>query len=259
MPSYLPVAALLRGLEVLRIVNRSGVTTVKEIHYETGTDKATIVRMLETLIHAGYVSRKAESGTYGVTGRVLQLSSGFVHHVGAGEICGPILMELRDKIGWPSGFSMPDHDAMVVVQTSRDVGSISFNRNPGYRLPMLQASVGKVYLAYCPGSERERILSRLIEISDRSQQISLTRIEATLKRTRRAGFAVSEDSYIHREFRGTLWGMAVPVMDDSNVYGALNIILLRNAVTVDQAQNQYLAQMQSTAKKIVEAFRSAGI
>ncbi len=257
MPSYTPVTALLRGLEVLRVVNRSGVSTVKEIHYETGLDKATIVRMLETLIHAGYLSRKAETGGYGVTGRVLQLSSGFVLYDKVGEMCAPILSRLRDRVGWPSGFTMLDDDAMIVVETSRDAGPISFNRNPGYRLPILQVSVGKVYLAYCSDAERERILSRLRDSPDRNVQASLARVDSMVKRVRKAGFAATEDSYSYREYRGTLWGIAVPVLDGARIYGALNIIFLRSALTPEQAQERYLAELRSSANEIAEAFRAA--
>lgn len=258
MASYTPVTAVLRGLEVLRTVNRSGISTVKEIHYETGLDKATIVRMLETLIHAGYLSRDPETASYSVTGRVLQLSSGFILYDKAGELCAPVLSTLRDRIGWPSGFTMLDDDAMIVVQTSRDVGPISFNRNPGYRLPMLQVSVGKVYLAFCPDAEREAILGRLRENEDRSVQTALARIDTSLKRVRKTGFAVTEDSYSYREYRGNFVGMAVPVIDGTKVYGALNIIYLRSAVTQDEAQERYLGELRTAADEIAKQFRNAG-
>lgn len=255
MASYTPVTAVLRGLEVLRVVNRSGTATVKDIHYDTGLDKATIVRMLETLIHAGYLTRNAETSAYRVTGRVLQLSSGFVLYDNAGEICAPILSNLRDRIGWPSGFTIPDEDSMVVVQTSRDSGPISFDRNPGYRLPMLATSAGKAYLAYCPEAERASILARLRETADKSQQLSQSRVETMLRQVRKDGYAVTEDSYSFREYRGNFWGMAVPVMDDRKIYGALNTILMRAAVSIEQAQEKYLPELRKTATEMAVALR----
>jgi IclR family mhp operon transcriptional activator len=259
MPSYTPVTAVLRGLEVLRVVNRSGVATVKEIHYETGLDKATIVRMLETLIHAGYLQRSDKTSAYNVTGRVLQLSAGFVRYDKAGEICAPILARLRDNIGWPAGFTMLDDDAMIVVETSRDDGPISFRRNPGYRLPILQVSVGKVYLAYCPEAERELILARVRDRPDADQKLSASRIEKMLKQVRKLGFAVSDESYIYREYRGNFIGMAVPVMNEGSVYGALNFIFVRNAITVEDAATRYIGNLQSAAEEIARAFRAEGL
>ena len=64
MTSYRPVNAVLRGLDVLLATNRlKGRATVGEIHRHTGLDKATIVRMLETLAHAGLTVRNEETRT----------------------------------------------------------------------------------------------------------------------------------------------------------------------------------------------------
>lgn len=259
MASYAPVTAALRGLEVLRVVNRAGMATVKAIHHETGYDKATIVRMLETLIHAGYVSRDAEAATYTVTGRVLQLSAGFVRYDKAGEACAPILSAFRESIGWPSDFAIRDDEAMIVVRTSRDTGPLSFNRNPGFRAPILLTSIGKAYLAFCPEHERVEITARLKETMPRNQMPSQTRLDTMLATVRKAGFAVMEDAYSQREYKGTVWAMAVPVMDRQKLYGAMNIMMLRKTVTPDEARERYLAPLQTAAIEVAGALRSAGL
>ncbi|MFC7555351.1 helix-turn-helix domain-containing protein [Pseudoroseomonas wenyumeiae] len=71
MPSYEPVTALLRGLDVLRAVNRLEGATVKDIHRLTGLNQPAVVRMLETLIHAGLVVRQRGQAVYVPTGRTL--------------------------------------------------------------------------------------------------------------------------------------------------------------------------------------------
>ncbi len=76
MPSFKPVIALTRGLEILRVVNEQQLTSVGALHKATGLDKATIVRMLETLEHEGYVMRDAERAR-GDAGRVCSASSLF--------------------------------------------------------------------------------------------------------------------------------------------------------------------------------------
>ena len=68
MHSYKPVNALLRGLDILTTVNRCGGTaSVGEIYQQTSIDKSTIVRMLETLIHAGFIARDTDRRVYEVT------------------------------------------------------------------------------------------------------------------------------------------------------------------------------------------------
>ena len=53
MPSYKPVTAVLRALEVLGAVSRHGVSTVSQIARDTGLNASTVVRCLETLESAG--------------------------------------------------------------------------------------------------------------------------------------------------------------------------------------------------------------
>ncbi|CAH2404606.1 IclR family transcriptional regulator domain-containing protein [Mesorhizobium escarrei] len=251
MASYKPVEAVLRGLEVLRVVNRSGPATVRAIHQETGLDKSTIIRMLETLIHAGYVTVASNGGGYGVTGRVLQLSTGFVRYDKAAEICAPILSNFRQNYGWPSDFAIRDDDAMIVVRTSRETGPFNFNRNPGFRAPIMLTSIGKAYLAFCDDVEANEILDRLAETVPHLP--SRARIERAMAKVRAAGYAVMDDGYSQREYKGTIWAMAVPVQDHARLYGALNMMFLKQTVSPDIATERYLAPLQAAAAEMAEA------
>ena len=60
MACFKPVIALTRGLEILRVVNDEGRSTVRSLHKATGLDKATIVRMLQTLEHEGYIEPRRD-------------------------------------------------------------------------------------------------------------------------------------------------------------------------------------------------------
>lgn len=257
MPSYKPVTAVLRGLEVLHVVNRTMPATVKEIHYETGFDKATIVRMLETLIHAGYVTRDAATGSYRVTGRVLQLSTGFSAHDRASEICAPILARFRRTVGWPSDFAVRDAESMIVVQTSRAEGPMFFNRRPGFRAPILTTSLGKAYLAHCPAKERADIIA-LLETGPGDAKTALPRhLDDKLAGIRAAGFATMDDSYSQSQYNGSITAIAVPVFEGDALRGAVNIMLLRDAVTPEEAVERYLPGLLDTAAQIGAAFQSS--
>ena len=147
MPSFRPVVALARGIEILRLVNDHRVSTVGSLHKATSLDKATIVRMLETLEHEGYVLRDAESATYASTGRSLLLSQGYDQHLWIASVAEPIMRAFREEIGWPSDIALFDRDAMIVAQTTREPGSMLISRRPGFRFPALATSMGRAYLA----------------------------------------------------------------------------------------------------------------
>jgi IclR family transcriptional regulator, mhp operon transcriptional activator len=145
MPAFDPVTAVLRALEVLRLINHLEAASVAAIHRSTGYPKATVLRMVETLISAGYVARIYGTTTYAATGKCLLLGSGLRTQASMTAKATPILNAFRRKIGWPSDFALFDGDAMVIAATSREFGVLSLNRRPGARAPLLLSALGRAY------------------------------------------------------------------------------------------------------------------
>lgn len=261
MPSFKPVIALTRGLEILRVVNDEGQSTIRSLHKATGLDKATIVRMLETLEHEGYIMRDAAQAVYAPTGRTLALSQGYDRHLWVGAIAEPIIGAFRARIGWPSDVAICDRDAMVVVQTTRGKpGPITFNRKQGFRAPMLATALGRAYLAFCGGQERARVLALLAE--SQAPWTDLARapaqLQAMLDGVRQAGYAVMDREYSARELGGMIWSFAVPVARGGEIFAAINMMMLTSAVTLAEAERQFLGPLRETAAELAEALAHKG-
>jgi IclR family mhp operon transcriptional activator len=257
MPSFDPIIALRRGLNVLAVVNKGKSVSVKTIYGETGLHKATIIRMLETLVSEGYVAKTARS-TYVPTGRTLLLSQGYNLVTRVGDIAGPVLADFRRTIAWPSDIALYNDDSMLVVQTSRDRGPLYFNRESGYRAPVLCTSIGQAYLAFCDTEHRARIIERLAAIPDPRNDLSRDRmtLERNLAEVRARGFALMHRSYSMQEYGGKIWGIAAPVHDGLHVYAAINILMLKSACSEQQAINRFLAPLQEVAGRLAKAIGS---
>lgn len=256
MPSYKPVAAALRALEVLASVNRLyGRATVGEIHRQTGIDKATVVRMLETLTHAGYIVRDPEEPAYRITGKTLMLSAAFDRHNSVGAIVAPLLDAFREEIGWPSDLALFDNDAMLVIESSRQGGPLSFNRAPGFRAPVLATSLGLAYIAHCPEAERAAFLAR--DAADQGPWTGLAReparLAALLATVRRRGFATMDAAYSRQEYNNRISSIGVPVMRGETVFAALNVIYLKSALGQEEARTALLAPLQEVARRMADA------
>src|SRR4051812_32358941 len=115
MASFKPVTAALRGFEVLAAVNQLGEASVGQINKLIGLNLPTIVRMLETLQHAGYVMKHPERAVYLPTGRTVALSVGYAPYREMSVVATPILAELHREVGWPSDLGVHHGDAMLVV------------------------------------------------------------------------------------------------------------------------------------------------
>jgi IclR family mhp operon transcriptional activator len=235
MPSYDPVTALMRGLDVLRAVNRLPSAGVKDIHHLTGLNQPTVVRMLETLIHAGFVIRHPQQPVYLPTGKTLELSAGYVLHREIGILATPVLTRLRAVVGWPSDIGVFDGDAMVVAHTSRGEGRFLFERRTGFRAPVFATSLGRAYLAFCGEDDRERAFALAARSPEpwNAPAHDAARAAKDFAAIRAAGYAVMDEAYASREYGGMASAIAVPVLAGGVAAASLNLMYLRDAI--DQA------------------------
>jgi IclR family transcriptional regulator, mhp operon transcriptional activator len=255
MPSFKPVIALARGLEILRVINEDGKATVRRLHEKTGLDKATIVRMLETLAHEGYVMRDADDAVYAPTGRTLLLSQGYDQHLWIGRTAEPILQEFRRQVGWPSDIAFFDRDAMVVAQTTREDSSMFFSRRPGFRFPLLATSLGLAYLAFCGEDEQNKIIETLAAIPDRWNDLARNRkrLNKALAEIRQRGYALMDSRYSRSVFGNSVWALGTAVRTDRQVFASINIMMLRSAVPVEEGIRRYAEPLRDTAARIASA------
>jgi len=256
MSSYKPVTAALRVLEVLAAVNRlDGRATVGTIYQQLEIDKSTIVRMLETLISAGYIVKSTETASYAVTGKTLMLSASFDQHKAFGNIIAPLLKEFRDEIGWPSDVALFDHDAMLVIESSRAAGPLSFNRAPGYRAPVLGTSLGIAYLAHSAAEHQEQVRQAVQDDGAPWNEVAQNKdafIEL-LQKVRDEGFAAMPPSYSMQEYNNRISTLGVPILAKGQVLASINVIYLKQAVSPDQAEETLLPPLKAVAHKMGQA------
>lgn len=250
MTSYRPVMAVMRCLDVLSAVNRlAGRASLAEIHRMVGLDKATILRMLETLEHAGYVVRDDETRLYHAAGKTLQLSAGYRAHTAVGAAVAPRLGDFRRRIGWPSDVAIRDGDAMIVVETSREAGPIFVNRGPGYRAPMLATSLGRAYTAFCGEGERLAILRGVADDPAPWNQAArdFGRARALFAGIRERGYATMDPAYMAREYENRISSIGVPVRDGEAIFACINVLYLRSALSAEDASASLLGPLLEIA------------
>ncbi|TGE01652.1 helix-turn-helix domain-containing protein [Methylobacterium nonmethylotrophicum] len=255
MPSFQPVTAALRVLEVLAALNRLKEASVGDLFRETGLNRPTIVRMLETLIHAGLVARHPERPVYVTTGRTLELSSGYQKHEEMALAAAPILARLHAGLQWPSDVSVFDGDAMVVARTSRREGVLHFNRRPGYRAPLLGTSLGMAFLAFCDATTRAGALAALSGSSDPWNAVARdpAAVEALLETVRRNGYASMNKDYSDTSYNGVASAIGVPVLLGGVAVGSLNLMYLRNSLDEADVVARFVAPLRTAAEEIAGA------
>src|SRR5690606_16529409 len=115
---YEPVTSVMRSLELLEALNRQRYTTIEQLYRQTGLPKSTIVRLLETLIAAGYAVRDVSGKGYQVTSQVNALSCGFHGAPQVVEAGRAWAQELTRMFNWPAAIAVLDRNAVQVCYTT---------------------------------------------------------------------------------------------------------------------------------------------
>lgn len=252
MASFEPVRAIVRGLQILRVVSEHGPIATMDIAKQVKLPQPTVVRILETLVSAGYIYRLERSTLFGVTARTLTLSKGFAATSRLVQLATPLIEDLRTEIGWPSNLATYEQGAMSIAYTNRSEHGMSISSRLGARIPVLATGVGLVYLAHL---QREELVLRLAELkrSDSrwdSNPEMLVGLDERLGKIRGQGYATAEPSYLSEIYHSQIWAIAVPVLVGDRVVAGLSSLMLRSAGEPDQIVMQVLPPLQRTARAI---------
>lgn len=249
MPSYKPITAVMRALDVLLALNRRSVSTLDDLHRDTRLPKPTIVRLLETLLHRGLVRRGPKPGCYRITAFVGSLSCGYHGEPKVIEAAAPVAVELTRRIKLPVAVATFELDAMVIQYSSVPYSPIAPHHSVLHRrYSMVRNALGRAYLAHCSEAERYIILDMVLRNGDPDDarivrnQDGLDRIFAE---TRSRGYAVRDPrTQVESD------SIAVPVFDGLNLVASICITWFRSALSVAEASQRYAAPLKQAALAI---------
>jgi IclR family mhp operon transcriptional activator len=254
MPSFEPVRAITRGLTVLRLVSETGPINATDLARAANLPQPTIVRILETLIEAGYVYRRSDGTTFGVTARTKTLSSGFDATSRLIQLAEPLIENLRAEIGWPSNLATLEDNAMVIAYTNRNAKGLSIPGRLGARIPLLATGVGIVQLAGLAPDALEAQLARLRqshETWDTTPELWAS-LDERLAAARRDGYGFAHERYLDAVYNSQIWAVAVPVVVNGRTVAALSSLVLRGAGQRQRLLAGILPALRRTAATIGE-------
>ena len=147
---------------------------------------------------------------------------------------------------------------MEIRETSRTLSPFVFNSaRIGYRINWLLTALGRAYLAFCSPEERQGIVAPLRKSGNPQDRLAHQpeRLAAILAETRTRGYGL-RDPHFYGGFNDDLFddqlqGIAVPLVQDTKVYGCINILWIRRALTTEGMVRQHLADLKTAATEIV--------
>lgn len=244
-----------RALRLLELLNQRELSTIDELHRDTGYPKPSLVRLLNALIADDYVSQLSRTAGYRVSERVLSLSSGFRqrdHLVDAGI---QPMRRFTAEHKWPLYLATLENFMMHIRFSTADMSPIAPDLS-GYNIPfnVLSSAVGRAYVAFCPDAERELILKTLTQSTDDLDKMARDRpaVDALLEEIRTKGYAVTGSIFGDRGR-----GLAVPIRMQRRVLGSVSMRHYKSTMSEAEAAKRYLGPLQQLADSIAQRMSPA--
>lgn len=237
MESTRPIRALMRGLDALAVLNAHDGATVSEVAQEIRLPRTTVYRILETLSTSGYIYRDPGDDRYRLTVKVRALSGGFQdeHWVAA---VTPLLADLSREVASPVNIATLSGGALIVREAAAESSAAGLERVPvGARLPLLTSSAGRVYLAFSPADERERLTGTA----------PAAELVAGLNAVKSDGYAAV--SRTHRRVEEI--SMSVPVRLGASALACLTVRFNAATTSEQQGVERFVPMLRKCAAKIV--------
>jgi IclR family mhp operon transcriptional activator len=240
-----PIRAFTRGLTLLAALNRLGNASALTLARETGLPRATVYRLLQTLLNDGYIGRGGADDRFQLLFKVKTLSGGFEDEHWITAVAGPALAALTQHISWPCDIVTLDGLNMIIRDTTHPVAPLSIDHNMvGRALPILGSASGLAYIAFAPLQERETLLEMLASSGDPQDALARDRdqVGRLIAATRRRGYAGRQG--------GTIWphtgAVALPIRARKRVLGCISTIWMARAMDYEEGLRRCLAPLRET-------------
>ncbi|MFC6719267.1 IclR family transcriptional regulator [Natrialbaceae archaeon GCM10025810] len=234
------VQAVVKTLDVLEALWRSGGAGVTELTDRTGLPKSTVHAHLTTLKSKGYVVQDGDE--YRLSFRFLTFGEHVKHAEPLYEASETPIADLADRTGERVLCSTEQNGLGTVLRASDGPRSVTTGIDVGTHTYLHSSSGGKAMLAYFDEEKVDRIVDRWglpgfteNTLTDRES------LAAELETIREEGIA-----YSHEEYMPGLSGIGAPILgDDDVVYGAITVFgpthRLENERDVSDLQNHLLS------------------
>ena len=249
------VRSLVRGLDILRLLNLQGELSTARIAAETGLARITAYRLLRTLERGGYVVRDA-SKRYHLGPGVMELNSSYSRQAWVIELAAPHMQGLCRMLGWPIVLATNNGPRMVIQHTTRDQTGFWLRlQGPGSPLPLLRSALGLVYLAHTKQPLQNDLVRAALEL-DGSLTPDLQRnpqkIPRVLAEIAERGFATLRRSWQSESV--SLSALAVPVLREGQVFAALALTYYQSSMTGGEAVRRFAEPLRKASEEISVGF-----
>ena len=237
--------SLSRGIDTLRLINHLHAVLPGDVTKHLNIPRATVYRILGTLVEKGLLYRQDGDGRYRMTTKVSGLSSGFSPEDRLAEISRPLLKELTEHFTWPVTLATIEGSDLIIRENTDYSSPLAVEQfNVGFKMSVLESASGQCILAFMVPEQREKVLAQLKSETNRKQV--LAKRPLNIKKIRAQGFAIN---YRSRKI-SDMTAIAVPVICNDYFVAAMTVRYARAAIPEALAIKQFIPLLYEKSKQL---------
>ncbi len=247
------VQVLDRAFAILELVSASGSMSLKDIYTKLGINKASTLRIVNSLVSNGYLERD-QRGYYSLSFKTYEVGIRAVRRVDYITFIRETLDHLADELGVVAQFSVREQNELLCIESFDSTSSnFSIYTRVGIRSQLYATSAGKAILSTYTDDEIKAVWDKMnVRIYTANTIISFEDLMKNIYETRQRGYALDlEESELG------LFCIGTPLLNASKkAIGAISLSTNRMDPDTQQklsaallTQTQRLAYMLSYSMK----------
>lgn len=246
-----------RALDVLEALAtaRGEALSLSQLVDQLSLPKATVHRLLATLVDRGYVSRSiGHMSGYTLGIRCYELGSLTSRFGNLREAAASEMSNMNLAFGELVVLAIYETGSAVYIDTRRATQPVFCESYVGFRAPATCVSTGRVLLAFQPKAEVMRVLAQPIQRYSEKTIVDIDQLTKLLESSRRTGVAKNYSSY-----RDGVGGISAAIRDSTgNAIASIGFCLPEYRMYNDRLQ-QLEKRVISASKEISRRLGCANI
>jgi IclR family pca regulon transcriptional regulator len=246
------VNAFARGLEVIRAFTRQAPRmTLSDVAQATGMTRATVRRLLLTLVREGYADTDGKH--FSLRPTILELGFGALASMDVWQAAQPEMNALSERLQESCFAATLDGDSVIYVARATCNRVVNVGIRLGSRVPAHCVSTGRILLAALPAEQLHRYLDavRLTRFTPHTVT-SRVKLREAIEEARLQGWCIVE-----QELEVGLRSLSVPMRDGSgSVIAALNVCCPSSRVTPEEMRTRVLGETLAASHRITRALQA---
>ena len=247
------VQSVVRALSLLNVLADCPTDcSLSEITKQANLPSSTVHRLLSSLVRAGYVTQDPDTAKYALGANLIRLSQKAVQKNDLIKIARPWLEELAQRTGETVNLTARFDDSVIQLDHVDSNNMLRVSYPAGERFPMHASASGKIFLAFMPSTECQRVLASTLHAFTHATLVRRLDLEQEIQIVRAQGFAFDD-----AEREVGVRCVAAPIRNSRNeVAAAISISGPSTRVSVERLR-QLAISLIATASEISEAWRDS--